>query len=71
MALKVNASFENGVFVPAIQPRLADRERVVLTVEPAVRPESEGGKVTGREGTAVAGPRCNRVLELDYHPDGC
>ena len=34
MSLKVNASFENGVFVPAKRPGLVEHERVCLTVEP-------------------------------------
>ena len=35
MALKVDASFDDGVFVPAQRPALADHERVRLTIEPA------------------------------------
>jgi hypothetical protein len=60
MSLKVNASFEGGVFVPATRPVLAERERVRLTVERETRPV-ENGMRTDHE-LAVA---------LDYHPDGC
>ncbi|MGA2231701.1 MAG: antitoxin family protein [Tepidisphaeraceae bacterium] len=33
MTLKVDATYENGVFVPTEQPALADHERVRLTIE--------------------------------------
>ena len=33
MSLTVEATFENGVFVPTQRPTLADHERVRLTVE--------------------------------------
>ena len=33
MALKVDATFTDGVFVPAQRPNLADQERVRLTIE--------------------------------------
>jgi predicted DNA-binding antitoxin AbrB/MazE fold protein len=35
MALTLDATFENGVFVPAQRPELAEHERVRLTIEPA------------------------------------
>ena len=34
MALSIDATFENGVFVPATRPALTDHERVRLIVEP-------------------------------------
>jgi predicted DNA-binding antitoxin AbrB/MazE fold protein len=34
MAITIDAVFENGVFVPAQRPALAENERVRLTVEP-------------------------------------
>jgi predicted DNA-binding antitoxin AbrB/MazE fold protein len=34
MAMSVEATYENGVFVPTERPILADHERVRLTVEP-------------------------------------
>jgi predicted DNA-binding antitoxin AbrB/MazE fold protein len=36
MPLTVEATFENGVFVPVQRPALADHERVRLTVEPVL-----------------------------------
>jgi predicted DNA-binding antitoxin AbrB/MazE fold protein len=33
MTVKVDAIYENGVFVPTQQPALADHERVRLTIE--------------------------------------
>jgi hypothetical protein len=70
MALKVDASFEDGVFVPAHRPSLANRERVRLTIEPmtrAVKNSSVG------EGPANPGSRTdhNMAIALDFHPDGC
>jgi Protein of unknown function DUF104 len=73
MALKVDASFEKGVFVPDQRPALADRERVRLTIEAAAAsPEKSAGSSLGgdpinrgsRTGTHLA-------IALDYHPDGC
>jgi predicted DNA-binding antitoxin AbrB/MazE fold protein len=34
MALTVEATFENGVFVPVHRPALQEHERVRLTIEP-------------------------------------
>lgn len=34
MSLSIEATFENGVFIPAVRPDLADHERVRLIVEP-------------------------------------
>jgi hypothetical protein len=75
MALKVDASFEKGVFVPDQRPALADRERVRLTIEAAAAAasseKSAGSSLGGdpidrgsRTGTHLA-------IALDYHPDGC
>ena len=36
MVMTIDATFENGVFVPAERPVLADHERVRLVVEPIV-----------------------------------
>ena len=70
MTLKVDASFEDGVFVPAKRPALADRERVRLTIEPAAKslPNSSRG-----EGLTNPGSRSdhNLAVALDFHPDGC
>ena len=73
MTLKVDASFENGVFVPTRRPALADHERVRLTIEAAAASseKSAGSSLGGdpidrgsRTGTHLA-------IALDYHPDGC
>ena len=71
MALKVDASFENGVFVPAKRPALADRERVRLTIETArTRAESrEPAEATARS-TSAREPT-DLAIALDFHPDGC
>jgi hypothetical protein len=75
MALKVDASFENGVFVPAKRPGLAERERVRLTVEPVAdaHADSKGfshrddfSDLASRSGLAIA-----LAIALDFHPDGC
>jgi predicted DNA-binding antitoxin AbrB/MazE fold protein len=75
MSLKVDASFENGVFVPAHRPDLADRERVRLTIEPTAttraRAQAEGlshvdGVIDHRSRTEHS-----LAIALDYHPDGC
>jgi predicted DNA-binding antitoxin AbrB/MazE fold protein len=36
MALTVEATFENGVFVPVHRPALQEHERVRLTIEPVL-----------------------------------
>jgi Protein of unknown function DUF104 len=67
MALKIEASFEDGIFVPAVRPALADRERVRITVERTSPPDAAGrsrGNQTARSAT-------DWTVELDYHPDGC
>jgi predicted DNA-binding antitoxin AbrB/MazE fold protein len=33
MSLSIEATFENGVFIPVVRPALADHERVRLIVE--------------------------------------
>lgn len=38
MAMTVEATFQNGVFVPVERPLLAEHQRVRLTVEPEDRP---------------------------------
>jgi hypothetical protein len=71
MAMKVKASFENGVFVPATQPRLVDRERVVLTVEPASNSASASRAFTDRDAITRPASQPDHALVHDYHPDGC
>jgi len=40
MSLTVEATYENGVFVPIERPALADHQRVLLTVESIASPNS-------------------------------
>ncbi|HZW30074.1 MAG TPA: antitoxin family protein [Isosphaeraceae bacterium] len=40
MTLSIDATYEDGVFVPVQRPDLADHERVRLTVEPVAPPLS-------------------------------
>ena len=70
MTLKVDASFEDGVFVPAQRPALADRERVRLTIERAAKSLPNASR---DEGLTNPGLRTdhNMVIALDFHPDGC
>ena len=70
MALKVDASFEDGVFVPAYRPALADRERVRLTIEPITKTLEDSSR---SDGPADPGSRTDHSLAiaLDFHPDGC
>jgi predicted DNA-binding antitoxin AbrB/MazE fold protein len=74
MAFKIDASFENGVFVPAKRPGLAERERVRLTIE------SVGSKQADSQTFDRQEEACNNLGEqnghnvaiaLDFHPDGC
>jgi hypothetical protein len=67
MVLKIDASFENGVFVPASPPGLADRERVRLTVRRDWRPVGASGTQAAQPARSVS----DRAIALDYHPDGC
>ena len=67
MVLKIEALFENGVFVPARRPGLADRERVQLTVELGSLPTGASRENTAQRARTDGNP----VIALDYHPDGC
>ncbi len=73
MILKVDASFENGVFVPANRPALADRERVRLTIEAAANTRGESQRFGDRDDSVDLGSRTshNLAIALDFHPDGC
>jgi hypothetical protein len=73
MLLKVDASFENGVFVPAQLPALADRERVRLTIEAAATSrEKSAGSIQGSHPDDQGSRIGNQLaIALDFHPDGC
>ncbi len=70
MPLKVDATFTDGVFVPAQRPNLVNQERVRLTIEATVKT-----LVTPRQGEGAinSGSRTDHSLAmaLDFHPDGC
>jgi Protein of unknown function DUF104 len=67
MRLNVDASFENGVFVPRTRPALADREHVRLTIE------RDSRQLEPSEARRALGSRTDRdfAVVLDFHPDGC
>jgi Protein of unknown function DUF104 len=67
MSLKVDASFENGVFVPSTRPVLADRERVRLTIE---RQSRDSGRSEAHPAGSLRKDG-DLTVDLDYHPDGC
>ena len=70
MPLTLEATFENGVFVPAERPALGEHERVRLTVEP----------IDGTKPVATVLPNPRRVVidpqlareiasSAAFHPD--
>jgi hypothetical protein len=67
MAMKIVASFENGVFVPTGRPGLAERERVRLMVERQPQAVGEGAQSAQQPARSPG----DLALMLDYHPDGC
>jgi predicted DNA-binding antitoxin AbrB/MazE fold protein len=71
MALKVDASFENGVFVPVNRPGLAERERVRLTVEPVADAQADSKGFSHRDDFSDLASRTGLTVSLDFHPDGC
>jgi hypothetical protein len=73
MALKVDASFEDGVFVPAQRPSLAERERVRLTIERVGNTQTDSREFSQREHSTDLGARTGHELTIaiDFHPDGC
>ena len=70
MPLEVDATFTDGVFVPAKRPNLVDQERVRLTIEPTVKMLVNPSR---GEGAINPGSRTdhNLATALDFHPDGC
>ena len=71
MALKVDASYENGVLVPATPLVLAEHEQVRLTIEPTARTHSDCNTFSQRKDRKNLGSRTDQALALDFHPDGC
>lgn len=75
MGLTIEAVYENGVFVPAQWPALAEHERVRLTVEPVAGAGTPGGA------RPAADPRRGERIKIDpdlareiassaeFHPD--
>ena len=73
MALKVDATFEDGVFVPARRPVLAHGDRVRLTIEPAANAVAAAAGPNQRGSLMNPGSRTDHQMAaaLDFHPDGC
>jgi predicted DNA-binding antitoxin AbrB/MazE fold protein len=73
MALNVDASFEDGVFVPARRPTLVEGERVRLTIEPFTASVDEAKSVSPAERSNGKASPTDRdlALALDFHADGC
>ena len=71
MGLKVEASFENGVFVPTQRPGLAERERVRLTIERVADARADSKSFTHRDDLTDLHSRTGLAIALDFHPDGC
>jgi predicted DNA-binding antitoxin AbrB/MazE fold protein len=53
MILRLEATFENGVFVPAQRPTLAEHERVRLTVEQVAELPERREMVRQRRGERI------------------
>jgi len=70
MALTIEATFENGVFVPVQRPALGEKERVRLTVEPINGAEPGGGALAPRR-RIVIDPELAREIASSpvFHPD--
>lgn len=70
MALKVDATFTDGVFVPTERPYLVDQARVRLTIETTMKMQPNPSQ---GEGAINPGSRTdhNLATALDFHPDGC
>ncbi len=65
MSLTVEATYENGVFVPLERPALADHERVRLTVESIASSPSAVEVVRGRrENRIQVDPQLAREIAL-------
>jgi predicted DNA-binding antitoxin AbrB/MazE fold protein len=73
MTLKIEATYENGVFVPAQKPSLADHQRVHLTVEsvtPAPAKTETGRRLQGRR-IILDSHLAQEIAEsAEFHPDG-
>ena len=70
MALTVEATFENGVFVPVQRPALGENERVRLTVERINGAETGGGALAACR-RIVIDPELAREIGSSpaFHPD--
>jgi hypothetical protein len=75
MALTVQATYEDGVFVPAQKPPLANHDRVRLIVEPIGGAQGpEAGTVLFRKAKRIRlDPELARQIASapEFHPDGC
>ena len=69
----IDATFENGVFVPAKRPILADHERVRLTIEPiAALPRRSKAMGRRRSKRIRINPSLAREIAVspEFHPHG-
>jgi hypothetical protein len=59
--------------VPMTRPRLADRERVLLTVQPAMTSATQRQGSAEEPSQVPLGDRSarDRAVAIDFHPDGC
>jgi predicted DNA-binding antitoxin AbrB/MazE fold protein len=62
MTLKVEATYENGVFVPVQPPALADHERVRLTIETDIEAPTVGTVI--RRQRIVLDPQLTREIAI-------
>lgn len=71
MVLTIEATYENGVFVPARRPDLADHERVRLTVELATKPSPVESVRRWRGNRIQIDPHLAGEIALspEFHPD--
>ena len=50
----IEATYENGVFVPAVPPQLPERARVRLVIEPIDQGAAPGQSVAARRGRRIS-----------------
>lgn len=69
----IDATFENGVFVPAQRPALADHERVRLMIEPLAALPHHSEAIARRRGRRIRlNPSLAREIAVspEFHPNG-
>ena len=69
----IDATFENGVFVPAQRPSLANHERVRLTIEPIATSPRRVKTIGRRRSRRIRlNPSLAREIAVstEFHPNG-